>query len=42
MSEEENEKPVIIIRGAEALNIQVRTASHTVKDEKDKVLYEKR
>jgi len=42
VSEEENVKPTIVIRGAEALNISVRTASHTVRDEKDKVLYEKR
>lgn len=40
--EEKEKKPEITIRGAELLNIKVTSASHTVKDEKGKVLYEKR
>jgi len=38
----EKDNPIILIRGADLLNIKVTNASHTVKDEKDKTLYEKR
>lgn len=42
MGNEEKEEKKIIISGVELSNIKVTSASHTVKDEKGNVLYEKR
>ena len=42
MVNEEKEKPTIVIRGADALHIKVTSASHTVVDEKGKVLFERK
>lgn len=38
----EKEKPKIIIQGAEGLNIVVTAATHTVEDEKGRILYKKK
>lgn len=40
MPNEDKEKPRIVIKGAEALNVKVTSASHTVEDETGKIIYE--